>query len=428
MARSFLRPFQALTGAGLLAMAVALPAGAETLAEATAWAVAHHPALAADQDTVAGSDQSVAAARSELFPVLSVSGEVNTDNYMRDAGPMALQGREVGVEANQLVFDGSAAWAKVEALGRERAALAADRDRNGNTIAYGVARTYLAVLRNRELVRSAQHNLDEHRRSVSRLVAIVKQDRGKAFDLVQVQAREAFAESLVAERQAALRAEEAVYQELVGQAPGQLAMPQPLAGEGFRSLDDALEVAQRAHPAVVAAQSRRQGAKAAFDQAEARLVPKFYLNARYYTGVDRQAVPGWNSEAYVGVKTSFLFGGASVAAGRAAREDVAAAAARVEAEKRDAREGVRVAWEQRAGMIADLLPVEDALRQSATVLDGFKTQYTFGRRTVLDLLIVQNEAFQAESRAIQLRYDRLLADFAVAAQEGRLESLLLAHP
>jgi outer membrane protein TolC len=62
------------------------------------------------------------------------------------------------------------------------------------------------------------------------------------------------------------------------------------------------------------------------------------------------------------------------------------------------------------------------------VLDGFKTQYTFGRRTVLDLLIVQNEAFQAESRAIQLRYDRLLADFAVAAQEGRLESLLLAHP
>jgi outer membrane protein len=404
----------------------AAPASAETLAEATAAAVQRHPTLKADVATVKSSDENVVAARSALFPVVVVGGEINLDRYTRASGPLNLTGRELGVEVNQLIYDGAGAWSQLTAVGAERDSLQADRDRNGNTVAFGVARAYLGVLRDRALLASAQRNLDEHHRSVSQLVAIVKHDPGKAFDLQQVRAREAFASSLVAERSAALQASEGTYLELVGRAPGALTLPAGLSGEGFDGLDQALAVAQREHPMVIAASHRAAAAKAEVGRARSGTWPRLFATARYYTGIDRQAVLGWNNEGYAGIKASFLFGGETLPVIRTAREAEDAAEARVEAARRDAREAVRVAWAQRAGVIANLPPAEEALRQSMVVLDGFKTQYTFGRRTVLDLLIVQNDAFQAESRAVGLRFSRLLADYALAAQAGVLETRLLS--
>lgn len=404
----------------------AAPAFAETLAEATAIAIRRHPTLKADQATVRSADENVTAARSDLFPTVSLIGEVNVDSYTRTAGALDLQGREVGIRANQLLYDGLGVFNKLDAVQAERAALQADRDRNGNTVAFGVARAYLMVLRDRELVASAQRNVDEHRRSVTRLAAIVKYDAGKAFDLAQVRTREAFAESLYAERVGLLKRDEAAYLELVGQAPGQLAVPVNLNGEGFASQDQAVEVAQAKHPMVLAANHRAVGAQAATQQSRATLAPKLYATARYDTGVDRQGVRGWNTEGYAGLRASYAFGSGSLSAVRGVEQQAAASVARVDAARRSVREAVRIAWVQREGMIADLPPAEEALRQTLTVLEGFKTQYTFGRRTVLDLLIVQNDAFRAEARAVGLRFDRLMADYALAAQIGTLEGRLLA--
>jgi outer membrane protein len=409
-----------------LILLAAAPASAETLAEAAAAAVKRHPTLQADLATVKSSDENVVAARSAFFPVVTVGGEINLDRYTRASGPLNLTGREVGVEVNQLVYDGAGAWSQFVAIGAERRSLQADRDRNGNTVAYGVARAYLGVLRDRALLASAQRNLDEHHRSVSQLVAIVKHDAGKAFDLQQVRAREAFAASLVAERLAALKASEGVYVELIGRHPGELTLPAGMAGEGFEGLDQALDVAQRQHPMVLGAAHRAEAAGAEVGRTQSGMWPRLYATARYYTGIDRQAVLGWNNEGYAGIKASYLFGGETVSTVRTAREAEAAARARIDAARRDAREAVRVAWAQREGVIANLPPAEAALSQSMVVLDGFKTQYTFGRRTVLDLLIVQNDAFQAESRAVGLRFSRLLADYALAAHEGVLEARLLA--
>lgn len=389
-------------------------------------AIERHPTLRADMATVRSAEQNVLAGRSEFFPVLGLVGEVNMDHYVRTAGPLDLQGREIGVRADQLIYDGLGVFARLEGLEAEREALEADRDRNGNTVAFGVARAYLLVLRDRAIVESARRNVDEHRRSAARLVAIVKHDRGKAFDLEQVRTREVFAESLLAEREALLLRDEAVYRELVGQAAGTLQPPAAMAGEGFESLEQALAIAQAQHPMVVAAERRAQGARAALDQQRALLSPRLFATARYDTGFDRQGVRGWNSAGYVGASARFTYGAQSVSSIRVAEARLAAAEAQVEAARRDVREAVRVAWVQREGIIADLPPAEEGLRQSMLVLEGFKTQYTFGRRTALDLLIVQNEAFRAEAKAVGLRFDRLIADLALAAQIGVLEGHLLA--
>lgn len=421
-----IRRLVAFAPALLAALLPAAPAFAETLQDATAAAVRRHPTLKADQATVRSADENVVAARSELFPTLSLVGELNLDRYDRQAGALALQGREVGVRANQLLWDGLGVFRKLDGVWAEREALQADRDRNGNTVAFGVARSYLLVLRDRELVASAQRNVDEHRRSVTRLAAIVKHDPGKAFDLAQVRTREAFAESLLAERQGQLKRDEAAYLELVGQAPGALTLPKDLAGEGFASEDEAVALAQARHPMVLGAIHRAAGAHAVVEQGRATLAPKLFATARYDTGIDRQGVRGWNTEGYAGVRASFAFGSGSLSVVKGVEAQEEAMKARVDAAKRAVRESVRVAWVQRQGMIADLPPAEEALRQSLIVLEGFKTQYTFGRRTVLDLLIVQNDAFRAEARAVGLRFDRLMADYALAAQMGTLEGRLLA--
>jgi adhesin transport system outer membrane protein len=257
---------------------------------------------------------------------------------------------------------------------------------------------------------------------VKKLQQMVASDPGRAFDLTQVQARVAMAQSTLVERQAALRASEAAYREIVGRVPGALSLPQVPVVPELRSLDQALTVGQAEHPTVKAAGARTKVREAARGEAQGSLVPRLDAMARYVRGMDRQSLPGQNDEVYAGLRATYAFplGMATVAQARGAEMLLESQTHKLEAARRDVREAVRVAWAQREGLEATLPLATEHWKRVGKVLEGFKTQYSLGRRSMLDLLIVQDEVYSAESRKIQLTYDRVLADFAVMAQAGTL--------
>jgi TolC family type I secretion outer membrane protein len=413
--------------ASMLFAAIALPlwataAQAETFEEAAALTLKAHPALQADQAQVRAAAEAVTSARSGYFPQLEVDSELNTDTYTRTAGNVGLMGREAGLQASQVIFDGLSTGRRVDSATAEQGAASAGHLADQNQLILAVARAYVAVLRDRSQLEAARRNLAFHRESVAKLKAIASYDKGKAFDLTQVAAREARAIANLTERQAALAASEAAYREIVGQAPGELAMPETLAGPEFKSLDEALRIGQVESPLVKSAEQRVHVRQAELGMAWGGLAPRVDAVARYVKGMDRQSLPGQNDEAYAGVRASYAFptGLGTIAQARSADLLLKGAQHKLEAAKRDVRESVRVAWVQREGVDATLPLAVEHWKRIGAVLDGFKTQYSLGRRTVLDLLIVQDEAYQAETRKIQLEFDRRLADYVIAGQAGTL--------
>lgn len=412
-----------------LAAALAWPllasaAAAETYAEAAAMTMKAHPALQASLAQVEAAAEAVTVAQSAYLPQLAVNSEFNSDTYTREVGSVGLFGREAGISASQIVYDGAITPSRVAGANADREARAAERMTEQNQILLAVARVYLSVLREREQVAAARRNVDYHLESVKKLTAIAQHDPGKAFDLTQVRAREALASSNLVEREAALRASEAAYRELVGQAPGALSMPEPPAGPELRSIEKALELGQARHPMVKAAADRTRGREAARGEALGGLVPRVDALARHVRGVDRQSLPGQNDETYAGLRASYAFptGLATIAQARGAEMLVESATHKLEAARRDVRENVRVAWAQRDGLEATLPLATEHWKRVSAVREGFKSQYALGRRNMLELLIIQEEVYTSEARMIQLTYDRALADFTVAAHVGGLVS------
>jgi adhesin transport system outer membrane protein len=281
-------------------------------------------------------------------------------------------------------------------------------------------------MREQELTACAERYLAKHLKAVGEQERVAKADPGKGFELEQIRTRAVYARSLVTERHAALKAAEATFRELTGAVPEALELPGALEGEGFTGLDEALAVADAQEPSIGATRQRAAGTLAARKQAEAGLQPTFSLESLYRLGIDRDGLPGRNDEGYVGVQASFSLstGGAPTAAIRAARADELAAAARLEGARRNVREGVRLAWQHRQGLIAKQPLVEAQLGWSGKVVEGFQQQFKAGRRSALELLTVQDQAYQAETDAIAVRFERRLADFELARREGTLSRWL----
>jgi adhesin transport system outer membrane protein len=400
----------------------ALPAGAETLDEAWALTLTHHPVLAADSAAIDAARENVGVARSGFFPSFGVNSEVNSDNYQREVGSVGLVGRNVTVQATGMLFDGMATPGRLDSAKARLGGSQADRAVDANGLLYAVARAYIAVLRERAQVVAAKENLAQHEHSLAQLKEMVASDRGKGFDLVQIQARAVLARSVVTERMTTLQTAEDVYLELVGAPPGSLVLPLALPDAQFASVQAAMDHGTGTHPAVLAAALRKEEREADRKQANAAFSPRLDAISRYVKGTDIQSLAGQNDEAYAGLRASFDFstGLGAFAASRAATAGVSQAANRVELARRDMREAVRVAWAQREGLSATLPLAVDHLALMRDLLVGFKTQYTLGRRSMLDLLLVQNETYVAESRTIQLLHDRRMADYALAAQVGAL--------
>ncbi|MFN3429940.1 MAG: TolC family protein [Candidatus Sericytochromatia bacterium] len=412
----------ALVLAALSLPILASAAGAETFSEAAAVTLKAHPMLQADAAQVRAASEAIATARSGYFPHLSLDTELNSDTYTREVGSVGLMGRQAGIQVQQMLFDGQTTNNRVEGANALHDVQNAERMGDQNQLLLAVARVYVGVLRERDALTAAKRNLTYHQQSVATLKAIVKHDAGKGFDLTQIQAREALAASNVQEREAALRAAEASFVEIVGHAPTDLVTPEALAGAEFKSLEEALRVGQAEHPAVKAAGHRARLREAEHGEARSSLVPRFDATARFVKGMDRQSLAGQNDNAYAGLRGSYALptGGANAARAKSAEILVESANHKVEAARRDIRESIRVAWAQREGLAATLPMATEHWTRINEVVAGFKTQYSLGRRTVLDLLIVQNESYTAETRKIQIHYDRLLADYALAANAGTL--------
>jgi adhesin transport system outer membrane protein len=353
---------------------------------------------------------------------VGVNSELNSDNYQREVGSVGLVGRHVTLQATGMLFDGLSTPGRLDGAQARHNGTQADRDVDANGLLLAVARAYIGVLRERAQLVAAKENLAQHERSVAELKQMVASDRGKGFDLVQIQARAVLAGSLVTERIAALATAEDVYLELVGMPAGALVLPPALSGAEFTSVQTALELGKGGHPGIIAAALRKQEREAERTQTNGALSPRLDAVSRYVKGTDIQSLAGQNDELYAGLRASYDLstGLGAFAASRAAEASVGQAARRVDLASRDMREAVRVAWAQRAGLNATLPLAVDHYARMRELLKGFRSQYTLGRRTMLDLLLIQNETYMAESRTIQLSHDRLAADYVLAAQVGTL--------
>ncbi len=219
------------------------------------------------------------------------------------------------------------------------------------------------------------------------------------------------------------------FRQLVGDYPGDLTPPQPLALP-VSSKTGAGDAAAANNPNVIAAQFQDAANKDAVDVAFAALLPVVTLQASAYTDSNPTGPhSSSNGGQFLGELTVPLFqGGAEYSAIRAARAKEQQSFAQIIDAQRSAYAQATQAWEALVASRAAIISTNVAIRANAIALDGTEREEIVGTRTTLDVLNAQELLLNSQVQQVQNISTLVTNSYTVASAIGRLTATDLALP
>lgn len=366
--------------------------------------------------------QALAGFRPSLFlrgSVESVTGDAETTFGTRSDLDNTATAGALAVQQNLYAGGGTTAAVRAAEAGFEAERLRLlDSTQN---VLLGAVEAYVAVWRDREVLRLAEANRERLRRHLQATRDRFQVGEVTRTDVAQAEARLEQARAEVERAIAQLRASEASFLRVVGRpAAERLAEPRMVAelpadlGEALAQVDG--------HPLVRAALMDLEVARAARREAVAGLLPRVDLEASLSAADDPTTQLDWQRSASVrlGVSVPVWQGGLQHARVREAGQQIQAAQRAVDAVRREVARRVRTAFEQLRATEAAIRAVEAQVRANRVALQGVEQEAAVGARTVLDVLDAEQELFRSEVDLARARADRVTAAYGLAAALGRL--------
>ncbi len=398
-------------------------ASAQDLDSAIADALAHAPAMAEAQadETMAGAK--LDAARAEGHPLVSVQGQVGVgriDNggffgfTARNVTPLAVQ---AGAEM-PLYAGGRVAAAIDQAQGGVEVAQLGLADARARVIVSAVA-AYAEVLTARR-IEARFHQLVTELTEVERQAGLrFKVGEIPASELATATARRAEADAGLAGAEGRRISAEAQFRRLTGHDAGTLA-PLPALPATPPTLDEAVDSAHQANPALAQAEKGIQIARAGVRAAKAERMPTIGAFAEAMRTRD-QFFPGYQADAFaVGIRGHWTIwaGGRT----QAKMQQADATLDGSEARERDARDqidsAVITAW---SGLVtAGHMVTASAARVTAAdeALRSTQLEAKVGAKPTLAVLDAEREALSAQAAMIEAEGQRLIAAWQLNALTG----------
>lgn len=433
------------------ALGVALPASAETLADALALAYQNNPTLQAQRALQRALDENYVQARTGWRPTLNL-GASATYNETRipraaagsptdrngDGIPDPTLGQiietnssRIGVTFSQPIWTGGRTAAAVNAANADVLAGRENLRRIESQIMTAVITAYSDTRRDQEALRIRQENVNVLTRQLQESQARFDVGEVTRTDVAQSQARLSQAQALLQQAVAQLAITRATYASLVGQNPGELEPEPSLAYLLPTDPDDAYKVAEEFNPQLRAQQYTEQASRARVAGARAERMPSLSANATY--GFSGPAIPDRPADVFqrdlysrgvsgtVQLSVPIFSGGLVSSRIRQAVERNNSDRITVEGVRRNVLQGVTQFWSQLIAARANISSAEEQVRAARIAAEGTRQEQQVGLRTTIDVLNAEQELRQAELNQVTSRRDEYVAAANVLATMGRLE-------
>ncbi|WP_408592543.1 TolC family outer membrane protein [Paracoccus marcusii] len=425
-------PLARFAGGTLLALAAALPARAESLADTMVAAYRHSALIEQNRAVLRAADEDVAASVAALRPVVEW---VARQSASRTEGGTTVRSTSLSLGAqltlydfgrSQLAIDG----AKEQVLATRQALVGVEQD-----ILLAATVAYFDV---REAIQ--QVGLQENSVDVLSSERQAAQDR---FDVGEITVTDvALADAQLAATRAALAAANGqleiareAYLAVTGRQPGRLDAPPPLPNLPA-TLDEARQIAQRTHPAI--GQSQRQAAAAEIGVAAAAAERNPTLSGTASVGVTRAPEAslggryGSRNSSSVGLELSqtLYSGGRLSAAHRRAMAQRDQARSALLNTARQISQQVGETWANIAVARAQITAINQQISAAQQAYDGVREEALLGARTTLDVLDAEQSLLEARADRISAESNLQLAHYQLLAAMGLLtvENLQLGIP
>lgn len=400
---------------------------AMTLQDAVKSTLQTNPDIQASRLNVEAAREVYREAKGNYLPsvdVILAGGREKSNNSTTRAlnvNDLTLTRKERGVTITQLLYDGSATRNLVAQQSAQVDAALARLSTSKENTSLKAVQVYLEMLRRQEVVDLAKENLAHHDTTLKKIRERFESGVGTRVDVVQTEGREAQSRSNLLLAQRDVNDGMAQFYRVVGKNPDDLSQPGGVAGLP-KSLDEALQIAYAHNPQLVAAQSQLAAAVASHKQVVALFKPRFdlVLGATRNDDVDGQVGPNDDNTALVRMTYNLYRGGSDKARLREAQAREYAARETVASVKRGVTQDVTVVWDQLKDLEQRLDYLKAHVDSTRQVLKVYNEQLSLGKRTLLDLLDVQNELLRAQVAYVTGRYTEILARYQLLASTGEL--------
>lgn len=390
-----------------------------TLKESILFAFDRDPSISQQAAQMGIGQAQIDEARSGWMPQISLNGSAG-HNRTTDSSGSLRNSAAWGMSLTQLVYD----FGKTNnAIGQSEAQRDSYRYQLMATLSDVAEKTalgYVEVQRYAELAKAARDNITalENVQRMARLRA----DAGlsSTSDELQTQTRIAGMRASLEQYDAALRSAKAKLAVLTGIDASRL---EPVPASLSVKQDSLDNIDYSLIPSVLAARSTETSAQYAVDKAKSQHWPTLSLKGgrtRYES--DNRAY--WDDQIQLNVDAPIYQGGAVSARVRQAEGARAMASSQVDQARFDVLQKASVAmadWSGAQGRInAGSLQLENANRTR----EVYKSEYTLSKRSINDLLSVEQDVWQATSSKIIAEYDSWSAAITYATAVDNLLPLI----
>lgn len=409
-----------------------LDAEAETLADALAAAYDTNPRIETARTRSQATNEGITKATAGFLPRVAASGSAG---FQTDARAPSLSQnmstRQAGfdITVTQPLFDGGHASGALDAAKSNSRADKETVTSVTQDVMLAAAIAYLDVLQDRRLMQLNEDNavLLYKTANAARKRAVVHE--ATIADVAQAEAALANAGAQIELSKSNLANSESAFEEASGHRPGELTEPETFDDLLPVSREAALQIVQRENPAISAAVSREQAARAGIDQARALLLPSVSLQGAFQRRSEPSTVVGDNNGLVgkVVVNVPIYSGDAMQADVREATHLHSAARAQLADVRAQTRTGVAQAWSKMTAARAALVAIRTQVSANKTALVGVEQEQRMGQRSVQDIINAQLALLAAQTTQHQLTRDVFVASCTVLALVGRLDPQLLEH-
>ncbi|MBL4646915.1 MAG: TolC family outer membrane protein, partial [Rhizobiales bacterium] len=394
-------------------------ASADTLMQALASAYTNNPELNIARAATRAADEGVPQALSGYRPNISASGSI-TDHY----NGIDTDNATLGISFTQDIFRG---FRTVNGTKQAESVVLASRASLSNVeqnVLFSAAQAFMNVVRDQALITLRDQNVNflrEQGRATRDRFEVGETTR---TDVAQSDARISLGVSQSNLARATLNSSKAVYQQIIGVAPGRLNYSYSIEKLLPNTLDAALSVALTGHPGILAATFNMDAAGHNVKVIEGELLPTVSVTGSVSRSYLFDGPIGTrDSASLTGRVTVPIYQGGRVSSRvRQAKEIRGQRQIELDLTRQQVRAAVVSSWGQLTAARALIIAADAQKQASQIALNGVIEEQRVGQRTTLDVLNAQQELLDARVNTVSARRDQVVASFALASAVGQLNA------
>ena len=403
-------------------------AGAETLQEALARAYFTNPTLEGERASLRAQDESVAVARAGQRPALSLAGAVSRSNSVSTTS-VATTPTSLTLSLSQTLYRGGRIMNGIEQAELQVLSARARLVATEQQVLSSAVNAYVNLVRDQALVQLNRSSEQVLRSELDATRNRFELGAATRTDIAQAESRVSAAAAGRIQAEGQLQSSIATYWQVLGQAPENIAAPDPLAGLP-NTLEEAVAIGLDENPALILADLAGISAERSIEAANGAMLPTVSLSASSRRSADWVH---WGAETMsnsIGLSLSMPLyqGGAEYSSIRSAKQSRSQALIGLDAARRLVEAQVTQAWHQLAAARAGIYSRSEQVRASEVALEAVRQEEAVGARTLLDVLNAQQDMLNARVALVTSRRDEIVASYALLAAMGRLTAGALALP